>query len=162
MIKPAQAAPMGKSHRVSSDSAWPLRGADGKTFAERRKEEQIVANLTDMEREWLTGWQGPTGAAFNAVAGDLQRKGLLKGPMDWNLNETGIAVRDMILGGNEMTPITLLQLQILQDAIGDMVGYLTDNSCSDPDCCGGPFYTKECRDRAAKILAEYGLEISDE
>ena len=40
MIKPAQAAPMGKTHRVSSDSAWPLRGADGKTFAERRKEQE--------------------------------------------------------------------------------------------------------------------------
>jgi len=38
MIKPAQAAPMGKKYRISSDSAsvWPLRGADGKTFAERR------------------------------------------------------------------------------------------------------------------------------
>jgi hypothetical protein len=35
-----QAAPMGKKHRVSSDSAWPLRGADGKTFAERRKEQE--------------------------------------------------------------------------------------------------------------------------
>ena len=40
MIKPAQAAPMGKKHRVSSDSAWPLRGADGLTFAERRAKEQ--------------------------------------------------------------------------------------------------------------------------
>ena len=40
MIKPQQAAPMGKKHRVSSDSAWPLRGADGKTFAERRKEQE--------------------------------------------------------------------------------------------------------------------------
>ena len=40
MIKSAQAAPMGKSHRVSSDSAWPLRGVDGKTFAERRKEQE--------------------------------------------------------------------------------------------------------------------------
>jgi hypothetical protein len=38
MIKPAQAAPMGKKYRISSDSAsvWPLRGADGKTFAQRR------------------------------------------------------------------------------------------------------------------------------
>ena len=42
MIKPAQAAPMGKTHRVSSDSAWPLRGADGKTFAERRKEQDAL------------------------------------------------------------------------------------------------------------------------
>lgn len=40
MIKPAQAAPMGKTHRVSSDSAWPLRGADGLTFAERKAKEQ--------------------------------------------------------------------------------------------------------------------------
>ena len=40
MIKPQQAAPMGKNHRVSSESAWPLRGPDGKTFAERRKEQE--------------------------------------------------------------------------------------------------------------------------
>ena len=40
MIKPQQAAPMGRKHRVSSDSAWPLRGLDGKTFAERRKEHE--------------------------------------------------------------------------------------------------------------------------
>jgi hypothetical protein len=36
MIKPQQAAPMGRKYRVSSDSAWPLRGLDGKTFAERQ------------------------------------------------------------------------------------------------------------------------------
>ena len=36
MMNAQQAAPMGKRHRVSSESAWPLRGADGKTFAERR------------------------------------------------------------------------------------------------------------------------------
>ena len=40
MIQPAQAAPMGKAYRVSSEGAWPLRGADGKTFAERRKEQE--------------------------------------------------------------------------------------------------------------------------
>jgi hypothetical protein len=39
MTMPIQAAPMGKTYRVSSDSAWPLRGLDGKTFAERRKEQ---------------------------------------------------------------------------------------------------------------------------
>ena len=33
-------APKGQPRRVSSDSAWPLRGADGKTFAERRKEQE--------------------------------------------------------------------------------------------------------------------------
>lgn len=30
-------APRGSAHRISSDSAWPLRGADGRTFAERAK-----------------------------------------------------------------------------------------------------------------------------
>jgi hypothetical protein len=40
MIKPQQAAPMGRKYRVSSESAWPLRGLDGKTFAERRKERE--------------------------------------------------------------------------------------------------------------------------
>jgi len=35
-----QAAPMGKKHRISSDSAWPLRGADGLTFAERKAKER--------------------------------------------------------------------------------------------------------------------------
>ena len=40
MNKVAQSAPLGKKHRVSSDSAWLLRGADGKTFAERRKEQE--------------------------------------------------------------------------------------------------------------------------
>lgn len=40
MINPAQSAPMGKKHRASSDSAWPLRGADGLTFAERKAKEQ--------------------------------------------------------------------------------------------------------------------------
>ena len=40
MTKVAQAAPLGKKRRVSSDSAWPLRGVDGKTFAERRKEQE--------------------------------------------------------------------------------------------------------------------------
>jgi len=40
MIKPAQAAPLGKTYRVSSENAWPLRGLDGKTFAERRAERE--------------------------------------------------------------------------------------------------------------------------
>lgn len=34
------AAPMGRKHRVSPQSAWPLRGADGLTWAERKAKEQ--------------------------------------------------------------------------------------------------------------------------
>jgi len=44
MIKTQQAAPLGRKYRVSSDSAWPLRGLDGKTFAERRKEQEQEQN----------------------------------------------------------------------------------------------------------------------
>lgn len=32
----AQAAPLRSRTRVSSESAWPLRGVDGLTFAQRR------------------------------------------------------------------------------------------------------------------------------
>jgi hypothetical protein len=39
-IPPRQAAPLGRNYRVSSESAFPLRGLDGKTFAERKAQEQ--------------------------------------------------------------------------------------------------------------------------
>ena len=41
MIKAAQIAPMGRKYRVSSEGAWPLRGLDGKTWAERRAEQEV-------------------------------------------------------------------------------------------------------------------------
>jgi len=46
MIKVAQIAPMGRKYRISSDSAsvWPLRGLDGKTWAERRAQQEKEAN----------------------------------------------------------------------------------------------------------------------
>jgi len=44
MIKAQQAAPLGKTYRVSSENAWPLRGLDGKTFAERRAEQEKESN----------------------------------------------------------------------------------------------------------------------
>jgi hypothetical protein len=37
MIKPQQAAPLGRNHRVSSDRAWPLRNSAGLTFAEAKR-----------------------------------------------------------------------------------------------------------------------------
>ena len=58
--------------------------------------QEILDKLTDMEREWITGWKGPGGAAFNAVAGDLYRKGLLRSSTDWNLNMLGLAVRALL------------------------------------------------------------------
>jgi hypothetical protein len=60
--------------------------------------ETIAEGLTDMEREWITGWRGARGAAFNCVAGDSRRKGLLKGPLDWSLNDRGLAVLNHLKG----------------------------------------------------------------
>ena len=37
MIKPQQAAPLGRKGRVSSDNAWPLRNSQGLTFAEAKR-----------------------------------------------------------------------------------------------------------------------------
>jgi hypothetical protein len=37
MIKPQQAAPLGRKGRVSSDNAWPLRNSEGLTFAEAKR-----------------------------------------------------------------------------------------------------------------------------
>lgn len=57
---------------------------------------RIAAGLDRFEREWLTGWQGVAGAAFNVVATSLLAKGLLVGPLDWNLSEKGEAVRNFL------------------------------------------------------------------
>ena len=54
--------------------------------------------------------------------------------------------------------LSLSNLQELRYAIDDIVGYETDNSCGDPDCCGGPYYEKEDFDRGVRRLAGYGLK----
>lgn len=58
---------------------------------------EIAAGLTEHERERLTGWQGPPGAAFNAVSAYLQKHGLLYA--DWNPTPLGLAVRAVLLEG---------------------------------------------------------------
>ena len=39
-LKIPQAAPLNLRWRVSRDDVWPLRGVDGKTFAERKAERE--------------------------------------------------------------------------------------------------------------------------
>ncbi len=60
--------------------------------------ETIAEGLTDMEREWITGWRGGRTVAFICVSGDLRRKGLLKGPLDLSLNDRGLAVLNHLKG----------------------------------------------------------------
>lgn len=54
----------------------------------------IVKSLIPMERERLTGWQGPAGAAYNAISEGLCEMGLLN--RDWSLSELGLAVRSAL------------------------------------------------------------------
>lgn len=55
--------------------------------------------------------------------------------------------------------VDLDALQTLRDSLDDIIGYLTDNSCADPDCCGGPYYFMSDFDDACRFLkAEYGIE----
>jgi hypothetical protein len=60
---------------------------------------EIAAGLMDMEKEFITGWQGPRGAAFNVVATGLVRAGLLKGYLDWTLSPLGEEVRSHLTKG---------------------------------------------------------------
>ncbi len=52
--------------------------------------DNTIAELCDLERERLTGWQGPGGAAYNAISEDLCEAGLLD--RHWNLTQRGEAI----------------------------------------------------------------------
>lgn len=54
--------------------------------------------------------------------------------------------------------LSLNELQELSWAIENLTGYLTDNSCGDPDCCGGPYYDQDQFDDASELLKKYSLE----
>lgn len=58
-------------------------------------------------------------------------------------------------------PVDINGLNRLRYALDDVIGYLADNSCGDPECCGGPYYEKEDFDRGTDILAEFGLKYTD-
>ena len=51
---------------------------------------QIANRLDTFEREWLLGWKGPGGAAYNAVAESLVEKGLIE--RTWKRTPLGLTV----------------------------------------------------------------------
>jgi len=57
--------------------------------------------------------------------------------------------------------LNLTQLQELKWAIDYVVGYETDNSCSDPDCCGGPYYEREDYLECLETLKKFGIEYDE-
>jgi hypothetical protein len=58
-----------------------------------------------------------------------------------------------------MMVLDINDLNRLEWAMSDIIGYLSDNSCGDPDCCGGPYYEVEQYDAGVAVLAEYGLAV---
>ena len=59
-----------------------------------------------------------------------------------------------------MRELDINELQALYSALGEITGYLTDNSCSDPDCCGGPFYELSEFESGVDVLEQYGLTVN--
>lgn len=53
------------------------------------------------------------------------------------------------------------ELRELNYAISDILGCLTDNSCSDPECCGGPYYEEEEYTKGLELLEKYELDASN-
>lgn len=53
----------------------------------------IARGLEPLEREFITGWQGVGGAAYNVIATGLVGRRLLNGPLDWRLSPLGMQVR---------------------------------------------------------------------
>lgn len=61
-----------------------------------------------------------------------------------------------------MKTLTWPEIWALKQALDDFTGYVSDNSCSDPDCCGGPFYDIDDYNRAKALLAGYWLKWNEE
>ncbi len=56
-----------------------------------------------------------------------------------------------------MTTLTLEELQELNWAIDYVTGYLTDNSCGDPECCGGPYYNYDDYLENLEVMHKFGI-----
>ena len=55
--------------------------------------------------------------------------------------------------------IDINDLNRINHALADVIGYLSDNSCGDPECCGGPYYEEGHFDDGVAILEEYGFTV---
>ena len=54
-----------------------------------------------------------------------------------------------------MTEEEINELIHLRDAIDTVLGYISDNSCGDPECCGGPYYSDEEFVIAKSVVENY-------
>lgn len=58
-----------------------------------------------------------------------------------------------------MITLSLEAAQDVREAIDYIVGHTTDNSCGDPDCCGGPYYDDDTAAEYEAELAALGIQI---
>lgn len=61
--------------------------------------ERIASKLFSLEIERIVGWDGPPGAAYNAISEDLCESGLLN--RDWSLSQLGEQVREVLMRSPE-------------------------------------------------------------
>jgi hypothetical protein len=54
--------------------------------------------------------------------------------------------------------LTWREIWDLREALAGLICYVSDNSCSDPDCCGEPYYDRADLEHAETLLACYGLK----
>ena len=60
-----------------------------------------------------------------------------------------------------MMKLNLTQLQELMRAIDYVVGYETDTSCGDPECCGGPYFDRDDYQEELEVLKQFGITYED-
>jgi hypothetical protein len=60
-----------------------------------------------------------------------------------------------------MRELNIDELNRLRFALDDIIGYLSDNSCSDPECCGGPFYERAEFTGGVRELNKYGITVNE-
>lgn len=60
-----------------------------------------------------------------------------------------------------MRELNISELNALRYALDDVIGYLADNSCGDPDCCGGPFYERWHFTGGVETLEGFGLTVNE-
>ena len=58
-----------------------------------------------------------------------------------------------------MVNLTVTDADELAFALGYIAGYLTDNSCGDPECCGDPYYNRDDAVDYLSTLNKFGLTI---
>ena len=57
--------------------------------------------------------------------------------------------------------LNISELNQLRYALDDVIGFLADNSCGDPDCCGGPFYERSQFEDGVRTLETMGLTVNE-